>query len=99
MAEPASSDAWRVEPRAKWLHDLRNAVNMAGVTVSMGQRFLADDDHDGALGMFAEAADAVGRCRALLVEANEVLGIGRDAGAMRPASADATARCGSTPDR
>lgn len=99
MAESTNALDWQVDPRAKWLHDLRNAVNMAGVTVSMGQGFLAKGDRLGASEMFVEAADAVGRCRALLAEAGAVLGIGADAHAFRPASTGGTTHSASSPDR
>lgn len=53
---------------AQWLHDLRNVVNTAGVTVALAKRMMDRDDPDGAKEMLAMAEQAWERCRDMLSE-------------------------------
>jgi len=58
-----------------WLHDLRNAVNTAGVSLVLGRRLLARGDSGSALDMFARAEESLSQCRELLASGDDVLGI------------------------
>ena len=60
----------------RWLHDLRNGVNTAGVSLVLGRRLLARGDSGSALDMFARAEQSLAQCRELLASGDEVLGIG-----------------------
>ena len=76
---------WRAHSPAQWLHDLRNSVNTAGVSMMLGRRLLARGDDGGAQDMLARAEESLAQCRELLATGDEVLGIG-DARTMAPSS-------------
>lgn len=48
------------------MHDLRNAINAVGISVTLGRRLVADGDHVRALEALARAEDALVRIRGLL---------------------------------
>ena len=49
-----------------WLHDLRNAVNTALMSVSVARRLMDAGDNTRAHPFVVEAEDACDRCRVLL---------------------------------
>lgn len=57
------------QAHAPWLHELRNVVNTAGVTVSLARRMIDHDDPESAKEMLSMAEQAWASCRALLAEA------------------------------
>lgn len=57
------------QAHAPWLHELRNVVNTAGVTVSLARRMIDHDDLESAKEMLSMAEQAWASCRALLAEA------------------------------
>ena|SRR6478736_4323836 len=67
---------WQAQTPGRWLHDLRNGVNTAGVSLVLGRRLLARGDSGSALDMFARAEQSLAQCRELLASGDEVLGIG-----------------------
>ena len=67
---------WRAHTPAGWLHDLRNGVNTAGVSMVLGRRLLARGDNGGALDMLARAEESLAQCRELLAAGDEVLRLG-----------------------
>lgn len=50
----------------EWMHDLRNAVNALGISVTLGRRLVADGDHVRALDALGRAEDALVRLRGLM---------------------------------
>ena len=66
---------WRARTPADWLHDLRNSVNTAGVSMMLGRRLLARGDDGGAQDMLARAEESLVRCRELLATGDAVLGL------------------------
>lgn len=56
------------EARAVWMHRLRNAVNNAGVGVTLGRRMLDRGDVEGASEILGHAEVAWAECRELLRE-------------------------------
>lgn len=87
-------DADRSIPeRARWLHDVRNAVNTAGVAVALSKRLITRGDTTAAMDMLDVANESWGRCRDLLVSnpvAREALDQGAVDEVLRPR--DSTAR-------
>lgn len=70
MDDPRNDQARRFEQaHAPWLHELRNVVNTAGVTVSLARRMMDHDDPESAKEMLSMAEQAWASCRALLAEA------------------------------
>lgn len=62
----------------EWMHDLRNAVNALGISVTLSRRLVADGDHVRALDALGRAEDALVRLRGLM------RGSGHDATAGTP---------------
>jgi hypothetical protein len=56
--------------RACWLHDVRNAVNTAGVAVALSKRLMRRGDTACAMEMLDMASESWERCRALLVRSS-----------------------------
>ncbi|ATD66348.1 hypothetical protein [Luteimonas sp. 100069] len=50
----------------EWMHDLRNAANAVGISVTLGRRLVADGDHVRALEALDRAEVALVRIRDLL---------------------------------
>jgi hypothetical protein len=78
--------------RARWLHDVRNAVNTAGVAVALSKRLLSRGDTTAALDMLDVANESWGRCRDLLISnptAREALGQDAADDLLRPRDASA----------
>lgn len=50
----------------EWMHDLRNAANAVGISVTLGRRLVADGDHVRALAALDRAEIALVRIRDLL---------------------------------
>ena len=50
----------------EWMHDLRNAANAVGISVTLGRRLVADGDHVRALEALDRAEVALSRIRDLL---------------------------------
>lgn len=50
----------------EWMHDLRNAANAVGISVTLGRRLVADGDHVRALAALDRAEVALVRIRDLL---------------------------------
>jgi hypothetical protein len=73
--DPRGDIVWRAQTPSGWLHDLRNDMNTAGVSVVLGRRLLARGDNSGALDMLARAEESLAQCRALLAAGDEVLGL------------------------
>ena len=65
-----------LDARAKWLHELRNAMNTIGVTVSLGRRMLERGDGESAAQVLAHTEEAWADCRALLAIAPEMMSRG-----------------------
>ena len=74
--DPHDDIVWRADTPAGWLHDLRNGVNTAGVSMVLGRRLLARGDNGGALDMLARAEESLAQCRELLAAGDEVLRLG-----------------------
>ena len=91
--DPRDDIVWREQTPSGWLHDLRNGMNTAGVSVVLGRRLLARGDNGGALDMLARAEESLAQCRELLAAGDGVLGLAtprpesREAGAPPTASA------------
>ncbi|MGY4514456.1 hypothetical protein ACVWWW_000024 [Lysobacter sp. HA18] len=68
------------DARVQWLHELRNAMNALGVTVSLGRRLLERGDSDSAMDMLERTEDAWADCRALLAAGPDVIGVGASGG-------------------
>ena len=66
---------WRAHSPAQWLHDLRNGLNTAGVSMMLGRRLLARGDDGGAQDMLARAEHSLAECRELLATGDAVLGL------------------------
>jgi hypothetical protein len=64
--------AWSTRARAEWVHELRNAVNTAGISLLLGRRLLGGGDEAAAAEMFDTSEHALGRCRDLLASASAV---------------------------
>lgn len=77
--DPRDDIVWRANTPAAWLHDLRNDVNTAGVSLVLGRRLLARGDSGSALDMFARAEESLAQCRELLASGDEVLGLAPEA--------------------
>jgi hypothetical protein len=73
--DPRDDIVWRAQTPSGWLHDLRNGMNTAGVSVVLGRRLLARGDNGGALDMLARAEESLAQCRGLLAAGDEVLGL------------------------
>ena len=73
--DPRDDIVWRAHTPAAWLHDLRNDVNTAGVSLVLGRRLLARGDSGSALDMFARAEESLAQCRELLASGDHVLGL------------------------
>jgi len=73
--DPRDDIVWRAHAPAEWLHDLRNGVNTAGVSLVLGRRLLARGDSGSALDMFARAEESLAQCRELLAAGDHVLGL------------------------
>ena len=73
--DPRDDIVWSAHTPAAWLHDLRNGVNTAGVSLVLGRRLLARGDSGSALDMFARAEESLAQCRELLASGDDVLGI------------------------
>jgi hypothetical protein len=73
--DPRDDIVWRAHTPGQWLHDLRNGVNTAGVSLVLGRRLLARGDSGSALDMFARAEESLAQCRELLASGDDVLGI------------------------
>lgn len=80
------------QARAEWVHELRNAVNAAGVTVALARRLAEKGDAGGSLEMLQMAEHAWGRCRDLLLVAGQATTMGSDDGFVRRPSEDDPAR-------
>lgn len=83
--------------RARWLHDVRNAVNTAGVAVALSRRLLGRGDTAAAADMLDVADEAWGRCRDLLAMQGDLEEAAggvrlRPRGAAGPASPEPPAR-------
>lgn len=61
--------------RARWVHDLRNAVNALGVGARLAQRLIEKDRPDDARTTLTNMIDAWERCRDLLAHAPEATGL------------------------
>lgn len=57
--------------RARWVHDLRNAVNLLGIGNKLAQRLLEKERPDDARAALDEGLHAWERCRELLALAPE----------------------------
>ena len=77
MDDRATALPYARDPRDRWLHDLRNAVNAVGVTVALGRRMLDRGDGESAADVLAHTEDAWAHCRELLAVAPEVIGLRR----------------------
>lgn len=76
--------------RADWVHELRNAVNRAGVSGSLAKRLLERGEADAAMDMLARSLTALEDCRHLLAHADAATAFGE--GATQPlGSTDADA--------
>lgn len=75
--DPRDDIVWRAQTPEGWLHDLRNSVNTAGVSMMLGRRLLARGDDGGALDMLARAEHSLAECRELLATGDAVLGLAR----------------------
>jgi hypothetical protein len=53
-------------PREQWLHDLRNAVNTAGMSIAVARRLIEAGEIERGLGFLAEVETACDRCRLLI---------------------------------
>lgn len=85
--DPRDDIVWRAQTPTGWLHDLRNGMNTAGVSVVLGRRMLARGDNSGALDMLARAEEGLAQCRELLAAGDEVLGLAAPASESREAGA------------
>jgi hypothetical protein len=85
--DPRDDIVWHAQTPSGWLHDLRNGVNTAGVSVVLGRRLLARGDHSGALDMLARAEESLAQCRELLAAGDDVLGLATAQGESRGAGA------------
>ncbi|GHA80487.1 hypothetical protein [Cognatilysobacter bugurensis] len=59
------------DARAKWVHDLRNALNVMGVGARLAQRMIEKGQPDDAAAVLADSMRAWTQCNALLAHANE----------------------------
>lgn len=59
------------EARAKWVHDLRNALNVLGVGTRLAQRMIEKGQTDDAVIVLADSMRAWTQCNALLDHAGE----------------------------
>ena len=57
------------DARAKWVHDLRNAVNVLATGSSLALRLLQKDRAQEAMGVLRDAEQALRRCQGLLGQA------------------------------
>lgn len=53
-------------PEHEWMHDLRNAVNALGISVTLSRRLVADGDHVRALDALGRAEEALVRLRVMM---------------------------------
>lgn len=60
----------RPRSHRRWLHELRNVVNMASVAATVGRELVADDPGTAA-DMLREAEAALAQCRDLLARSSE----------------------------
>lgn len=88
-ARPASYDE-RMPAHAAWLHDLRNAVNLAGISTTLARRLIARGEPQAASDMLVRCENALEQCRELLL-ADQAVGPGDAADAVRPPAADGPA--------
>ena len=51
---------------ASWLHDLRNAVNTAGMSIAVARRLIEAGETERGLAFLAEVETACDRCRLLI---------------------------------
>lgn len=57
--------------RARWVHDLRNALNVLGVGTRLAQRMIEKGEVDDAVTVLADSMRAWTQCNALLDHAGE----------------------------
>lgn len=72
LGQHEGSGEWCPVARAQWVHEMRNAVSAAGVSIVLAQRLLDRGDVEAARGMLARSEAAWARCRDLLGTAGEV---------------------------
>lgn len=53
-------------PPEAWLHDLRNAVNTAGMSIAVARRLIEAGELERGLSFLAEVETACDRCRLLI---------------------------------
>lgn len=53
-------------PGAAWLHDLRNAVNTAGMSIAVARRLIEAGETERGLAFLSEVETACDRCRLLI---------------------------------
>ena len=63
------------DARGRWLHDLRNAVNVLGTTVSLSHRLLEKQRQDEAMAVLRNGMQALQQSEALLRDAGPVIGL------------------------
>lgn len=88
-ARPTSDDE-RMPAHAAWLHDLRNAVNLAGISTTLARRLIARGEPQAASDMLVRSENALEQCRELLL-ADQSARPGDAPDAVRPPGADGPA--------